>query len=98
MSISRDDLVTMLITGDRDVLDRIDDSILEIVEARRALVLRIAREKVSAGVPFRDADRERAMLDRAAKRARLISPEGARGVLAAVLAACRESVPGNEPE
>lgn len=98
MSISRDDLVTALITGDRDVLDRIDDSILEIVEARRALVIRIAREKLSSGIPFRDPERESAMMERTAKRARGIRPDAARGILSAVLAACRDGVPGGETE
>lgn len=98
MSISRDDLVTALITGDRDVLDRIDDSILDMVEARRALVLRIAREKLSSGVPFRDPERERAMMERVGKRARGLSPAAAQGILAAVLAACRDGVPGGETE
>jgi chorismate mutase / prephenate dehydrogenase len=53
----------------RDRLDRIDRSLLEMIAERQAMVREIARVKHSTGFPLRDFQRERQVLEGAARHA-----------------------------
>ncbi|MDA3914807.1 SCP2 sterol-binding domain-containing protein [Oleiagrimonas sp.] len=83
----------MALAQARSMIDRIDDGLLVLLAARRKAVRVIAAVKVHAGMPTRDATRERSMRTRAnAMAERLDLPwDTAQGVLDLAIAdACRQ--------
>lgn len=65
-------------------IDRCDEKLLSAFVERARLVREVARSKAKAGRPVLDAERERAMLD----RAQLLGPN-TRSFMNQVLALCR---------
>ena len=83
------DWLALVIADRRAFLDALDDAILELVEARAALVARLAADKREAGIELHDPAREDAIAERLAARATRLSPDRARPFPRALLLACR---------
>ena len=54
----------------RDGIDRVDDAVVRLLGARRALVLRLAKIKRGLDIPIHDRKREQALVDRVKKLGR----------------------------
>ncbi len=54
----------------REGIDRVDDAVVRLLGARRALVLRLAKIKRASGIPIHDRAREQALVDRVKKLGR----------------------------
>ena len=53
----------------RTRLDQIDDSIIDLIAERQAMVTRIGKHKLATGAPLRHYEREREVIDRGMARA-----------------------------
>lgn len=68
-------------------IDRINEQILELLAKRHALVLEIARQKETMGLPLRDPAREVEMITHAKNKAEILglSPDFAEALFALIL-------------
>ncbi len=87
----------MSIASRRKAIDGIDAALLRLVARRVRTVQMLAREKAAAGIGLRDKAREKVVLARAGKLARPpLQAKAARAVMAAVMAATRQSLQSNK--
>jgi len=74
----------------RDEIDAIDAELLGLLNRRARLALEVGRRKRGAGLPLRDAKRERQILDRALRdNAGPLGPEAVRRLFRTILAESR---------
>jgi len=73
-------------------IDRLDEQIIILLRERAALAKRIAKLKLQKGLPIRDNDREREVLDRVAANAERegINPELAKKIFKEIIELCVE--------
>ena len=76
----------------RERIRKIDEDILRLIAARQETAKAIGQQKKSEGIPLRDWDVERQVLDRAARQAEAfdVSPTVARDVMQMLIAASRD--------
>jgi len=58
----------MLISDMRRRIDKIDDELVRILNQRASIVLDVNRIKYESGLPYKDAEREKYILQRVAQR------------------------------
>jgi chorismate mutase len=80
----------------RDRILEVDETLVELVGERRALVLEIGRLKAELGLPVLDPSREAAVVRRAAEMARErgVDEELTRDVIWRIMASAREEQEG----
>jgi chorismate mutase / prephenate dehydratase len=74
----------------RREVDRLDDSLLPLLEARARVAIELGRVKRAAGRPLRDAPREEEIVDRLARSLSTLAREDLVGVYRALMAMCLE--------
>ncbi|HMD30553.1 MAG TPA: chorismate mutase [Candidatus Acidoferrales bacterium] len=76
----------------RDEIDAVDAELLALLNRRAGLALEVGRRKQGAGLPLRDARRERQILDRAIQEnAGPLDPAAIKRLFRAVLAESRRT-------
>ena len=83
--------VTDTLASCRDSIDAIDDTILQLMEHRAAVVEAVQRHKARDRRPVRDHDRERAMVERLRPRAARLGPDGVAQLMHAVIQVCLDA-------
>ena len=78
----------------RERIDRIDDEIMALLQARASIVVAVAQMKRRAGLPMRDLERERAIIERLADQPTpVLSRCGIERIMQHVFDECVNSVP-----
>lgn len=83
----------------RGALDQASGELVEVLERRFALVRAIGREKRRLGLPFRDAEREDALIERlAARSGEAVPPDALRQILRVVFDASVRAMEAEDAE
>ena len=75
----------------RDAIDALDDSIVQLVERRAAIVAAVQDHKAGLGQPQRDMQRERDVMTRLASQATRIGPGGASALMRTIIDVCLDA-------
>jgi 3-deoxy-7-phosphoheptulonate synthase len=75
----------------RAAIDALDDTMIDLLERRAAIVDAVQRRKARAAQPRRDPKRERAMVDRLELRAQRINREGVEAMVRTLIDVCMDA-------
>ena len=75
----------------RDAIDAIDESIVQLVEQRAAIVAAVQNHKAELGQPQRDMRREREVMTRLASRATTLEADGVAALMRTVIDICLDA-------